>query len=614
MFINDNATNTSAIVEMLALGASVTTTLLVLGWMLWCSHYGFDFTDESYYLVWMSNPFNYSVSVSQFGFVYHPLYIFLDGNIAALRQANILITFGLAWILSDIFLKSVYGGEFLQRAPRLIISAGIATTATASLVFAGMWLPTPGYNSLAFQSLLVAVSGLILADKHATRVSVIGWILIGIGGSLAFMAKPTTAAALGFCTVFYLLLASKFRARLLSISVTTAIGIVILAAVAIDESVVAFLDRLKGGLEVGRELGSGHTLDKLFQLDAFQVGKKAKIAFLSATATIVFLFYLSRKKIWESVQFLPLLLVGFILIIFIIVLGFVQKTINGGQFQSILLWLVPLAVILARLPVFRIGENYRAPRSKWALAFTLLMLPYAYAFGTNNSYWSLMAGAGIFCVLAGLIFLRPIGAGRKPYYLLLTIGLVVQMITMALVYAATDTPYRQPQPLHQNDYKIAIGKSRSELVLSQGFGHYITDAINLANLSQFMKGTPMIDLSGRSPGILYALGANSIGQAWTMGGYPGSDKLAMDMLKKVSCEQLSRAWLLTEPDSTMKISSEILASFGANMKTDFALVGTIKSAEGAGGHKEIRVQQLLKPIRRIDVAMAACAANRMYKQ
>ena len=78
-------------------------SVLVLGLLLKYSAYGIDFTDESFYLVWISNPFIYSVSLTQFGFIYHPLYSLLGGDIAALRQANILITYGLAWSLAYFF-------------------------------------------------------------------------------------------------------------------------------------------------------------------------------------------------------------------------------------------------------------------------------------------------------------------------------------------------------------------------------------------------------------------------------------------------------------------------------------------------------------------------------
>ena len=124
----------------------------------------------------------------------------------------------------------------------------------------------------------------------------------------------------------------------------------------------------------------------------------------------------------------------------------------------------------------------------------------------------------------------------------------------------------------------------------------------------------MIDLTGQSPGILYAMGARNIGQAWTIGGYPGSEALAVAMLKKVTCKELAAAWLLAEPEGPRKISPEILLSFGANLVTDYETVNTFKTAEGVGGYKEVRVQQLLKPIRSIDAATAACATGRPSKE
>jgi len=39
-------------------------------------------------LTWASNPFICDFSTTQFGFIYHPLYVLLGGDIATLRQAT----------------------------------------------------------------------------------------------------------------------------------------------------------------------------------------------------------------------------------------------------------------------------------------------------------------------------------------------------------------------------------------------------------------------------------------------------------------------------------------------------------------------------------------------
>ena len=85
------------------ISASCTVTLLV--WILWYCRYGIDFKDEGLYLISIANPFNYSISITQFSFIYHPLYKLLQGNIGLLRQANILMTFSLGWVMVDFFFK-----------------------------------------------------------------------------------------------------------------------------------------------------------------------------------------------------------------------------------------------------------------------------------------------------------------------------------------------------------------------------------------------------------------------------------------------------------------------------------------------------------------------------
>jgi hypothetical protein len=612
--INDYKPQVTALAERVILSISAIVTVFTLGWVLWYSRYGIDFTDEGFYLVWMSNPFIYSVSTTQFGFIYHPLYELLDGNIAALRQANILITFCLSWVLCNVFLKTVFANQSLQRMPRLIISGAIATTTAASLVLAGLWIPTPSYNSLALQALLIAAAGLLLSNKHASRASIIGWFLIGAGGWLAFMAKPTTAAALGLCAGIYLLFAGKLSPRLLAISVATALGFIVLSALAIDGSIIAFIDRLKGGLELVRILGGSHTTEQLLRLGDFQFGERGKFILVACTTVFFSAAYFSQANMKVLVHGGTMLSIVFALASLVIVLGLTHKTLDVGQFQGLLIWSAPFATILAGFSIYRFKGFVQITRAKWALALTFLALPYVYAFGTNNNYWISGALAGIFWVLAGLVLLNPIAPNRKFSALLLPLGLALQMITVAIVHSGIESPYRQPQPLRENDYQLEIGRPGSTLVLSKGFGRYLVEAIGLAKQAGFKQGVPMIDLTGQSPGILYAIGATNIGQAWTVGGYPGSDAVAVAMLKKVTCQELGTAWLLVEPEGPKKISAEVLLSFDANLDTDFEIVGTFKTAEGAGGYNEARIQQLLKPVRFFEKAVSACSAGRTPKQ
>jgi len=113
----------------------------------------------------------------------------------------------------------------------------------------------------------------------------------------------------------------------------------------------------------------------------------------------------------------------------------------------------------------------------------------------------------------------------------------------------------------------------------------------------------MIDLSGHSPGVLYALGANSVGVAWTLGGYPGTAKFVTRGLQGVPCEQLSEAWILAEPKGPRPVPWSVLASFGVSSEDDFKLVGEMRSPEG-------QIQYLSRPTRDAQEAIKACEAAR----
>jgi hypothetical protein len=126
--------------QWIALLVSVGASLTLVGWVMLRCRSGFQFTDEGFYLNWISNPWDYHASVSQFGFVYHPLYKLVGGDIALLRQANVLISFALGWALCFTLLRSIS-----IRWDTVGVSqsglVGIAIVAgTGSLAFFDLWL------------------------------------------------------------------------------------------------------------------------------------------------------------------------------------------------------------------------------------------------------------------------------------------------------------------------------------------------------------------------------------------------------------------------------------------------------------------------------------------
>lgn len=289
--------NQSNILELFVLATAVLVTLVTLVWLLVHSRYGIDLTDESFYLIWMANPWIYSVSVTQFGFIYHPLHLLFQGDITLLRQANILIIFGLAWVLCVVFFRATLDTHQQTLSWRSLPILALATvTATCSLIYFCPygWLATPSYNSLVFQALLLASIGLLLAEKTVSLVSIAGWILIGVGGWLAFMAKPTSAAALGLVISICLPLTGKFNFRLFSISLLTAIVLLMASAWVIDGSLFMFIERLRGGVEAVQLLGAGQM--DILRIDGLLIGHNERVFLVFLVPLSWGLLILLRQK------------------------------------------------------------------------------------------------------------------------------------------------------------------------------------------------------------------------------------------------------------------------------------------------------------------------------
>lgn len=585
---------------------SIVATIVFLGRLLWLADHGFDFTDEGYYLAWISNPSLYSISVSQFGFVYHPLYKLVDGDVATLRQINVLLIFSLAWMLCHAFLRPHARVRSIPDAHRVALGAVLAST---SLVFFDPWIPTPSYNSLALQSVLLTVTGLILAEGDFCRRSLFGWVLVAVGLFFAAMAKPTTAAALGIFSAVYLLLAGKARVKLAGLVLAVSAAILLSSAVVIDGSLTAFVNRLQAGAEATQILGGGHSYGGLFRLDSIDLGEAGQRALVVLTLSVcLFAALLGSQR-------LAFMIIGGLLISVLIILGVLaiygQVVINVdvGPFRRLLMLAVPSAAILISIIHFGPRAIARMPGSELALALFLVCVPHIYAFGTNNNYWQTGSGAAFFWVLAGLVMVRNVASARLlPHLIALTTG--AQVIALMIITASVESPYRQPQALRLSENKVEMADGKSTLLLSDGYATYLDTLMALAGRAGFWPGTPVIDLTGQSPGSLYALGASIIGQAWTIGGYPGSEKLAGFMLSNVSCDQLAKAWLLYEPKGPRRIDPAVLNTFGANLERDFRSVGPVDTPPGAGGYSEPRSQYLLKPVRTFDDARASCALGR----
>jgi hypothetical protein len=97
----------------------------------WTADRGLDFTDEGFYLNWVSRPFLYEGSRTQFGFIYHPVFDALGGDIASFRRFNVAVIFVIALWFCSVLLRDWYPQLKSRPLLWLGLSAGIAGAALA---------------------------------------------------------------------------------------------------------------------------------------------------------------------------------------------------------------------------------------------------------------------------------------------------------------------------------------------------------------------------------------------------------------------------------------------------------------------------------------------------
>lgn len=587
-------------------------SLVVMTYALIFMGHGFDFTDEAYYIIWIKNPFYYDYSNTQFGFVYFPLFHFLGQDLHLMRVANIVLTYGTGLILSYVTLRELDGRQhftFLGLAQATAIS-------TLSVAFL-FWLPlSPSYNTLSLQALMLTAIGLLRASKDMSRASVAGWILIGVGGWLTFMAKVSTAAVLGPLVVLVVLLSGRWSLRGLAISTITSTLLLVISAYAIDGSLTSFLDRIRLAVEISGMAGAGYSLAEILRLDGIDLTAPDWIIAIATGAVLLLAGVLSRRPS-APVAGLGLAIALFCcLITALILLRVVPSSWDIGLSARAILLVFPATSIVLALPtLFRLarapegGETRTTVLRNYALGLGFMALPLIYAFGSNNNYWKLAGDACIFWALGAMLFAARSGAVLRDRHLI-PYTLLAPVLALFFLQHGLAKPYRQPEPLWTNNRQVALGNPSHSLTLSSDFAAYIEEAQSGAKAAGFQPGMPMIDLSGQSPGLLFALGARNVGYPWLSGGYPGSTEIVKAALERVNCTDLAQSWVLLERIGPRMVDSSVLSVFGADVEEDFDIVAQWTTAVGAGGYNEVRVQELLRPMKNPEAAVAECSASR----
>lgn len=573
---------------------SVLITLGILAFIVFASHYGYDLTDESYYVLLIQHPKDYKYTVSQFGFFYHPIANLLNYNIPNLRIYNIVITYFLSIVnLGLLYFCVIKKNSFSYRKDfiELIAVAGIAT---ASLLYFSTfnWLPTPSYNSLNFQGILLTVIGLFLTGYSSRPLSLIGWGVMSVGGWVVFMAKPSSAMLLAVICFLVLLLNKKISFIQILTVCFILVALFIFTIYSLDNGPSEFIKRYQTGLEGGKLLASGHDASSIWRLD-FPNLSNTEWAWFSINSFLIALIVSYIRTRERSIVLASL----FCIMTFAIYTGvicdpFKSYVLSLPYYSQLQVLSVPVGVGLSGAGYLAATRSIPKYNNIFCLSVIFMLIPYIYAFGTNNNYFHASTAVAFFWILAAVTMLAAI----DTFWMrdsLLPLAFISQFITITFLFNAVQQPYRQPENLFKDTQSIDIGNSK--IRVHKKIAKYLNDISALVNSSNFESEDSIIDFTGCSPGIAVILGTHNLGVPWLFGGYSGSNPMALFYLSKMPFDEIQKSWLITEPSGKLALNPDILSNWRLSLENDYELIGEVMAPDGYRGASTNSLQKIYKP-------------------
>jgi hypothetical protein len=557
------------------------------------AYFGFDTTDDAYYAVMIKDPSLYPATLTQFHFLFHPLYAVSKGDIGLLRQINIAVTWALClWLFRVLFHQAGWQGGW-----RLWMTAG--GFATSSLVLFHAWLVTPNYNTVCAQGLLVTCIGLLYFQENKHPPAFVGSILIGVGGWLTFLGKVSSAAALALIVISYLLATRKLFSRHTLISIVVALALVISTAVLIDGSVQGFFKRLETALSLTQMLDGDYAILNLPN-SIIRVPRTAILIMVPLCIASGLGFMLLRQRARRSG---PVSAHGFILAISVLLAATALWWLAPKTYAGVGYMLAPSVMACGLWSILHTSGSDIGKRLP--LVIVLSLMPMVFVLGTNGSFWP-RASYSICFLLAASVALGGSRVAAQVAFPFL--GISTQILMLGILYMNWQYPYRQPEKLWQNSEWVAVPGTNLRLAHSSGFADFLRTLIAASQHAGFEPGTAVIDLSGDSPGLLLHIGAKSIGQAWVLGGYEGSVDVASSSLDFVPCEDMARAWIMTAKNGVRSLPDGWLADFGIVIGRDYAEAFSVMPPDQLGGDIKPALRVFYKPVRDPASAVEACRA------
>ncbi len=535
---------------------SIFLTFLTIFNLFRLANYGIDFSDEGFYLNWASYRYEYPTSFSYFGFLTGFIFDLVKEDIVNFRIFNICAIFLFGF--STVFIN--YKSSLNKNLNKIDFSSILLIT-TISFFSISYGLMTPNYNSLNFYGFcLISISFNFLYTK---KKNLIFLIIYSVGFVLISLSKATSVIPLFLLTFIFLLLKKDIKLIFL-LFISTIIASITSIYIFSGQTFNDILQYILRTSNYYIALDSGHDSSLITRPFSWiiRTEKEQIICFLLFIAfniiNISDLKFLKRNKNIYTWFFLTP-------IYFLLFLILKTKVINAF-FLSI-----PITVLIIYL---KKHTNFweLIKNSNLKLSFFNLMLPFSYSFGTNTNYWNISQQASIFYICASLIIFNSLKTEIKSSQMIINIKRFIYMSSLFTIILVnlyirdfSINPYRQSGELLSFKNKTEVGVSDSKLYLSDEFSSLINQAKGELGKEGFSPSTPILDMTGRLPGFIYAIDGMAFAHPWIAGGYPGSNVFAKKILADIPKESFKDVWFLVEKNGERSLDNKLLLDININI-------------------------------------------------
>lgn len=574
---------------------------------------GLDLTDESYYILSALNPSDTTATLTQYGHYTNLLYTLVGQSITNFRLLGIVILLAISGVFAVTLQRSMVSHGLIIFSQAGANQIKFVAVVTSSLAYYCIWSLTPSYNWLALISSIMVLTGILRATtdcKDYSTTRLIGDALfIGLGGGLAFMAKPTTAMALGVVAIYSLLVLKQDKRYLQLALSSAAISLLFLFGhvIAFEESFSQFVLEYKNGLMLFTTLDAGYGLyDMQFEIAKSleripRFTKENMTNGLYAIAVPIPVLYYLKIKIDNTATYNSAVLYYIIAVILVswLELLFRGKWLGGDNvgtyiaypmlsFTVIILLLCLIVTVLeldsgnARHKISSLGRLY-------GYCSILLLVAMAFSLGSNLGLVRRMSFSFVFITPVMLICAQWLDAKLEKTSILNIVSLLLTLTVVLIIKSSMENPQRLPASLEYQAKTSTFYDDTNEIQTDEFTNRYITNLKKIARVGGWEKGNFLIDLTGATPAAAAILNGRALVYPWLIGGYPGSRKFVYLALSLFPEDALQKAWILTASSGRRNVDLSVLEDLNLDFPDSYFQLGSLVT-----GYREEK-QILWKP-------------------